>query len=123
MMRVDFAETLEERLETIQEFLLTQDVRSAADRMEDLMGDIDRFGDLMALHPKIGRPAAVLAANSIEGQSRLERVLRLASEANLPELREYVMRSYLILYAHSDTHVLLLSIRHQRELEYASKTE
>jgi len=123
MMRVDFAETLEERLETIEEFLLMQDVSSAAGRMEDLMSEIYRFGDLVAIHPKIGRPAAVLAANSFEGQSRLERVLRLASEANLPELREYIMRSHLILYAHSDTRVLLLSIRHQRELGYAPETE
>jgi hypothetical protein len=30
-----------------------------------------------------------------------------------------VLRSHLILYAHSDTNVLLLSIRHQRELGYA----
>jgi plasmid stabilization system protein ParE len=118
MMRVDFAETIEERLEAIQEFLLVQDVHSAADRMEELMSEIVRFGDLVALHPKIGRPAGMLATNTIEGQSRLERVLRLASKANLPELREYVIRSYLILYAHSDTHVLLLSIRHQRELGY-----
>jgi plasmid stabilization system protein ParE len=110
MMRVDFAETLE-------------DVSSAAGRMEDLMSEIYRFGDLVAIHPKIGRPAGVLAANSVEGQSRLERVLRLASEANLPELREYIMRSHLILYAHSDTRVLLLSIRHQRELGYAPETE
>ena len=87
------------------------------------MSEIDRFGDLVALHPKIGRPAGVLAANSIEGQSRLERVLRLAGEASLPELREYVMRSYLILYAHSDTHVLLMSIRHQRELGYMPEIE
>ena len=123
MMHVDFAETLEERLETIQEFLLVQDLSSAAGRMEDLMSEIYRFGDLVAIHPKIGRPAGVLAANSVEGQSRLERVLRLASEANLPELREYIMRSYLILYAHSDTRVLLLSIRHQRELGYAPETE
>jgi len=123
MMRVDFAETLEERLETIQEFLFVQDVSSAASRMEGLMSEIYRFGDLVAIHPKIGRPAGALAANSVEGQSRLERVLRLASEANLPELREYIMRSHLILYAHSDTRVLLLSIRHQRELGYAPETE
>jgi hypothetical protein len=123
MIRVDFAETLEERLETIREFMLAQDVSSAADRMEHLMSEIGRFGDLVAHHPKIGRPAGVLAANSFEGQSRLERVLRLASEANLPELREYVMHSHLILYAHSDTHVLLLTIRHQRELGYAPESE
>jgi hypothetical protein len=54
---------------------------------------------------------------------QINSVLRLASEAKLPELREYVMRSHLVLYAHSDTHVLLLSIRHQRELGYAPETE
>jgi hypothetical protein len=53
MMRVDFAETLEERLETIQEFLLVQDVSSAAGRMETLMSEIYRFGDLVAIHPKL----------------------------------------------------------------------
>jgi plasmid stabilization system protein ParE len=119
MMHVDFAETLAERLETIQEFMLQQDVGSAADRREQLWSEIQRFGDLIALHPKIGRPAGVLSARSFEGKMRFEHVLRLAAEAGLPELREYVLRSYLILYAHSDTHVLLLSIRHQRELGYA----
>ncbi|WP_179196409.1 hypothetical protein [Caballeronia sordidicola] len=98
--------------------MLAQDVESAAARTEQLWGEIYRFGDLVALHPKIGRPAGLLAAGSIEGQLRLDRVLRLASEANLPELREYVLRTHLILYAHSDTHVLLLSIRHERELGY-----
>lgn len=123
MMRVDFAQTLEDRLEAIQEFLLMQDASSAASRMEDLMNELYRFGDLVAVHPKIGRPAGVLAATSVEGENRLQRVLRLASEANLPELREYIVRSYLILYAHSDTRVLLLSIRHQRELGYAPERE
>jgi plasmid stabilization system protein ParE len=123
MIRVDFAETLEERLETIQEFMLSQGVSSAAERTEQVWSEIYRFGDLVALHPQIGRPAGLLAASSVEGQLRLDRVLRLASEANLPELREYVMRFHLILYAHSDTHVLLLSIRHHRELGYISEAE
>jgi plasmid stabilization system protein ParE len=123
MIQVDFAETLEERLVSIEEFLLAQDVDSAADRAEQLWGEIYRFGDLVALHPKIGRPAGLLAANSVEGQLRLNRVLRLASDANLPELREYVLRGHLILYAHSDTHVLLLSIRHQRELGYIPEAQ
>ncbi|MGF6301331.1 hypothetical protein OKW42_004684 [Paraburkholderia sp. WC7.3d] len=92
------------------------DVMTATDRIEKLWSEILRFGDLVALHPKIGRPAGGLAAVSVEGQVRMARVIRLASEAGLPELREYVLYPYLLLYAHSDTHVLLLSIRHQREL-------
>jgi plasmid stabilization system protein ParE len=119
MMRVDFSATFEERLETIQEFMLQQDPGSAPERTEQLWSEIYRFGDLVAIHPQIGRPAGVLSTASVEGQMRLERVLRLAIEARLPELREYVLRSHLILYAHSDTRVLLLSIRHQRELGYA----
>lgn len=118
MMQVDFAETLANRLEAIQEFIVQQDVASAADRAEQLWSEIQRFGDLVALHPKIGRPAGVLSARSFEGKMRLEHVMRLAADAGLPELREYVLRSHLILYAHSDTLVLVLSIRHQRELRY-----
>ncbi|WP_168788376.1 type II toxin-antitoxin system RelE/ParE family toxin [Paraburkholderia aromaticivorans] len=119
MIRVEFAETFEERLEAIEEFLLAQDVSSAATRRDDLLVEIYRFGDLVGLHPKIGRPAGALQASSVEGQVRLERVLKLAIEAGLAEMREYVLRSHLILYAHSDARVLLLSIRHQRELGYA----
>jgi hypothetical protein len=120
MVRVDFAKTFEERLETIQEFMLDQDMMTATARIEKLWSEILRFGDLVALHPKIGRPAGVLAAGSVEGQVQMARVFQLAGEAGLPELREYVLHPYLLLYAHSETHVLLLSIRHQRELGYTA---
>jgi hypothetical protein len=117
-MRVDFAESFGERLRVLEEFMLAQDPDSASARIEDLQQEVLRFIDLVKLHPKIGRPAGMLAANSAEGQWRLERVLQLASDTGMPELREYVLHAHLALYAHSDSRVLMLSIRHQRELGY-----
>jgi hypothetical protein len=122
-MRVDFAESFVGRMHGLEEFMLAQDADSAHGRIEDLQESVLRFVDLVKVHPKIGRPATVLAASSVEGQTRLERVLRLATDAGLSELREYVLRAHLVLYAHSDSRVLMLSIRHQRELGYAADIE
>ncbi|WP_395068172.1 type II toxin-antitoxin system RelE/ParE family toxin [Paraburkholderia silvatlantica] len=119
MIRVDFAETFEERLETISGFMLEQDSSSAPQRMDDLWEQIFRFRDLVMIHPQLGRPAEFLAAQTIEGQTRLDKLKRLAIEADVPDFREYVLRSHVILYAHSETRVIVLSIRHQRELGYA----
>ncbi|WP_206951478.1 type II toxin-antitoxin system RelE/ParE family toxin [Trinickia acidisoli] len=120
-MRVDFAESFGERLGILEAFMLAQDADSAYTRIEHLQDEVLQFVDLVKLHPKIGRPAGVLAANSIEGQWRLERVLRFAVDAGVPELREYVIHAHLVLYAHSDSRVLMLSIRHQRELGYVQE--
>lgn len=69
-------------------------------------------------HPQLGRPAEFLAAGSDQESARLNDLLRLAVEAGVPDFREYVLHSHVILYAHSDSRVLVLSIRHQRELGY-----
>jgi hypothetical protein len=118
-MRIDIAESFAKRLRTLEGFMTAQDEQSAPARIEKLQEGVLHFVDLVKLHPDIGRPAGALAASSVEGKRRLERVLQLAQEAGLQELREYVLRSHLLLYAHSDSRVLLLSIRHQRELGYA----
>jgi hypothetical protein len=49
---------------------------------------------------------------------RLAAVQQLAQSAGLPHLREYVIGSYVVLYAHSDTEVVLLSLKHHRQLTY-----
>ena len=120
MIRLDVAESFAERLRTLEGFMTTQDAQRAPARIEDLQEEVLTFIDLVKLHREIGRPASALAASSVEGKRRLERVLQLAVEAGLPVLREYVLRSHILLYAHSDSRVLLLSIRHQRELGYTS---
>jgi plasmid stabilization system protein ParE len=120
VIRLDVAESFAERLRTLEGFMTTQDAQRAPARIEDLQEEVMNFIDLVKLHPEIGRPAGALAASSVEGKRRLERVLQLVAEAGLRDLREYVLRSHVLLYAHSDSRVLLLSIRHQRELGYTS---
>lgn len=121
MTRVDFADTFQERMETIEEFMLLQDVSSAPERMDALWEQM--FRDLVMTHPQLGRPAEILAAGSDRESARLNDLLRLAVEAGVPDFREYVLHSHVILYAHSDARVLVLSIRHQRELGYAPDDE
>ena len=54
----------------------------------------------------------------LEASLRLAAVQQLAQSAGLPHLREYVIGSYVVLYAHSDTEVVLLSLKHHRQLTY-----
>jgi hypothetical protein len=122
-LRVDFAESFRKRLRVLEEFMLAQDVDSTPAGVEDLEEEVLRLVDLVKLHPKIGRPADVLDASSVEGQRRPERVLHLAINAGLPELRQYVLRAHLVLYAHSDSRVLMLSVRPHLELGYAPDAE
>lgn len=44
----------------------------------------------------------------------------LAEQAGLPDLREYVVGQHIVLYAHSITDVVLLAIKHPRQLVYSS---
>lgn len=84
-MQIDFAHTFGARLRVLEEFMLAQDPASAQARIEELRCEVLRLVDLVKLHPEIGRPAGILAASSIEGQRRLERVLRLANDAGFPD--------------------------------------
>jgi hypothetical protein len=122
VIRVDIADHFDERLQALEEFMVTQDRDSAPSRIEDLHAEVLQVVDVIGAHPKIGRPADMLAARSVEGQRRLESVLKLAASAGLPELREYVLRAHVVLYAHSASYALMLSIRHQRELGYVNST-
>jgi hypothetical protein len=73
---------------------------------------------LLAWSPASGRPARFLRPNTAQASLRLAAVQQLAQSAGLPHLREYVIGSYVVLYAHSDTEVVLLSLKHHRQLSY-----
>jgi hypothetical protein len=47
-------------------------------------------------------------------------VMQLAKQAGLPNLREYVVGHHVVLYAHSDSEVVLLALEHQRQLVYSA---
>ena len=50
-------------------------------------------------------------------------VRRLAEQAGLPHLREFIVSQHVVLYAHSEaeTEVVLLAIKHQRQLVYSAE--
>jgi plasmid stabilization system protein ParE len=123
MIIVDFADSFGEALESLEDFMLMQDGDSALRRVENLQQEIGRSIDLVKKHPRIGRFADLLAVSDTQARLWLEQVLRLATAAGLTEFREYVLPSHVVLYAHSDSRVLILSIRHQRELGYAPESE
>ena len=47
----------------------------------------------------------------------------LAAQVGLPSLREFVLGQYMVLYAHAETEVVLLALKHQRQLIYFTKDQ
>lgn len=105
-------------LQAVHAFMVEQDPASAAARLAKLKRDLREMKTLLAWSPASGRPARFLRPNSAQASLRLAAVQQLAQSAGLPHLREYVIGSHVVLYAHSDTEVVLLSLKHHRQLTY-----
>jgi len=101
-------------------FMVEQDAASAPARLAQLKRDLREMKTLLAWSPASGRPARFLKPNSAQAALRLAAVQQLAQSAGLPHLREFVIGSHLVLYAHSDTEVVLLSLKHHRQLSYST---
>ena len=102
----------------VHAFMLGQDAASAPARLAQLKRDLRDMKTLLAWSPASGRPARFLRPNSAQASLRLAAVQQLAQSAGLPQLREYVIGSHVVLYAHSDTEVVLLSLKHHRQLTH-----
>jgi hypothetical protein len=105
----------------VHAFMLGQDAASAPARLAQLKRDLRDMTTLLAWSPASGRPARFLRPNSAQASLRLAAVQQLAQSAGLPQLREYVIGSHVVLYAHSDTEVVLLSLKHHRQLTYITR--
>lgn len=105
-------------LQAVQAFMVEQYVTSAVARMARLKRDLREMKTLLAWSPAAGRPARFLQPNSAQAKLRLAAVQRMAQSIGLPHLREYVIGAYVVLYAHADTEVVLLSLKHHRQLSY-----
>lgn len=102
----------------VHAFMVEQDAASAPARLTQLKRDLREMKTLLAWSPASGRPARFLRPNSAQASLRLAAVQQLAQSAGLPHLREYVIGSHVVLYAHSDTEVVLLSLKNHRQLTY-----
>jgi hypothetical protein len=98
--------------------MFVQDEGSAARRSDQLEGEIVELIARLEQYPKIGRRADFYAVTSAASQAWLRQVEQLAARARMLEFRESVLSAHLVLYACSDTRVILLSIRHEREVKY-----
>ena len=105
-------------LQAVYAFMVAQDAASAPARLAQFKRDLREMKTLLAWSPASGRPARFLRPNTAQASLRLAAVQQLAQSAGLPHLREYVIGSYVVLYAHSDTEVVLLSLKHHRQLTY-----
>ena len=102
----------------VHAFMVEQDAFSAPARLAQLKRDLREMKTLLAWSPASGRPARFLKPNSAQATLRLTAVQQLTQSAGLPHLREFVIGTHVVLYAHSDTEVVLLSLKHHRQLGY-----
>ena len=95
-----------------------QDATSAPGRFKKLQAEVLKARALLCFAPTSGRPARFLDAKSGWGQFQAAQARQLAQQLGRPELRELVLARHVLLYAHSERDVVLLSMRHERQLAY-----
>jgi hypothetical protein len=103
-------------LRAARSFMDEQDAASASARFKKLQAEIAKARALVSFAPTSGRPARFLDAKSGWGQFQAEQARQLARALGQPELRELVLARHVVLYAHSKREVVLLSLRHERQL-------
>ena len=118
--RVEATPNFLENLEAAHQFFVFQDVDSAVSRLTKLKSELREMVNILSWSPASGRPARFLAAKSAQAQLKADAVQRLAEQAGLPDLREFIVGQHVVLYAHSETEVVLLAIKHQRQLIYSA---
>lgn len=112
LLRVEVTDHFLARLDTIEALLEAAAASAAFDRLLDglrqtVVPNVSRF-------PRMGRRFADLLPRAVESLA----ALRALALPDAEVLREYLHEDYLILYAHIDATIYLLSIRHHRELAY-----
>lgn len=110
-------------LDAAHQFFQVQDADSADSRLTKLKEDLRDMIAILAWSPASGRPARFLSAKSAQATLKTNAVQQLAEQAGLPSVREYVVgQQFIVLYAHSDTDVVLLALKHQRQLMYSAES-
>lgn len=118
--RVEAAPNFLSNLEAALQFFQLQDADTADARLTRLKAHLREMVSVLAWSPASGRPARFLSPKSAQAKLKANAVLLLAEQAGLPALREYVVDQHIVLYAHSETDVVLLALKHQRQLVYSA---
>ena len=120
--KVEAAPNFLANLDDAHQFFHLQDADSANARLTKLKADLREMVAILAWSPASGRSARFLSAKSAQAKVKANAVLQLAEQAGLRHLREYVVGQHIVLYAHSDTDVVLLALKHQRQLGYSAES-
>ena len=117
-LTVKLTENFERNLEEIEGFLDQADAAPEYDALLDellttIIPNLERF-------PDMGRSFLARPARSVETTNSLNALrTKLAALTSDPDaLREYVLSDYLLLYAHIESIIYLLAIRHHRQLSF-----
>jgi hypothetical protein len=116
--RVEAAPNFLTTLADAKAFLEEVDMESAPRRYAQLQSELREMVKILQWSPASGRPARFMAAGSAQARLRAQSVFRLAQQAGLPSLREFILDQYVVLYAHAETLVVLLALKHQRQFAY-----
>ena len=119
--RIEAAPNFLRNLEAARLFFVEQDANSSPTRFRKLKEELREMVTVVSWSPASGRPARFLGGRSAQSRLRAESVQMLALQAGLPNLREYVLSRHIVLYAHSDTEVVFLALKHQRQLMYSAE--
>ena len=119
--RVEAAPNFLSNLETTRLFFIEQDDDSATERFRKLKAELREMVTVLSWSPASGHPARFLTARSAQARLRAQTVQQLATQAGLPYLREYITKRHIVLYAHSEVEVVLLALKHQRQLTYLAE--
>lgn len=88
-------------LEEARGFFVEQDETTADDRFQALRAELREMIETLRWASAGGRPARFFGARSAQAQIRARKVQALADEAGLPQVRGYVLKRHVVLYAHS----------------------
>lgn len=105
-------------LRAARAFMVEQDAASAPARFKQLQSELVRARSLLSFSPTSGRPARFLDAKTGWGRFQAQQAVELSRSLGMPELRELVLARHVLLYAHSESKVLLLALRHERQSGY-----
>ncbi len=110
---VKLTANFERNLESIEQFMLDADAPQAFDALLDEL-EVTVIPNLECF-AGIRRTLMERPIRSVETNNSL---VSLAKKLGDGELREYLISSYLILYARYDAVIYLLSIKHHRQLSF-----
>ena len=121
--RVEAAPNFLAKFDAAWRFFQPQDADTANARLAALKADLREMIAVLAWSPASGRPARFLTAKSAQAKLKAKAVAQLAEQAGLAQLREYIADQQIVLYAHAESEVVLLALKHPRQLVYSAGSD